>query len=121
MPPEITGRLLVCGSFVVIGIGGYFSHVVLTSRKLARWTKSLLIVILLGFMFSATLLLTDIAALKFQRAEVFAYKNSGRITEEQMQPDMPNLMTGLLFLGLPSFLLGIQIGIQHRKHIRVPI
>lgn len=76
-------------------------------------------------MFSAAMLLTDIAAVKFQSAEVMAYRlaymHGGRMTEEQMQPDMPNLISGLLFLGLPCFILGIQIGILHRKHIAAPI
>lgn len=52
----------------------------------------------------------------FLKAELANFNSSGEIIEEQMQPDMPNLLTGLLVIGLPCFLAGFLFGrLRNRK------
>lgn len=94
---ESTAWALVATSLLMIGFFGYASA-----------ARSKLIMIL-GAIVSA-FLLNGVASQIFMAIEICTIKNSGMIQEDQMLPEMPNLLTGLILFGWVFFLGGFFVG-----------
>jgi hypothetical protein len=88
-----TGWALVAASFFMLGLFGYAS---VTRSKIGM---------VLGGVFSA-IVLNGAAHQIFMAVEIRTIKNSGTIQEDQMLPDMPNLMAGMIMFGWVFFLGG---------------
>jgi hypothetical protein len=94
---ESTAWSLVVASFLMIVFFGYAS---------ATRSKMLMIS---GALVSA-FLLNVIASQIFMGVEIRTIQNSGTIQEDQMLPDMPNLIAGLILFGWVFFLGGFFVG-----------
>lgn len=95
--PASTAWTLVAASFLLLGFFGYAS---VTRSKTGM---------VFGAVISA-LVLNGIASQIFMAAEIRMIKDSGTIQEDQMLPDMPNLMAGLIMFGWAFFLGGFFVG-----------
>ncbi len=58
----------------------------------------------------SNLVLNGIASRIFTAVEIRMIKDSGNIQEDQMLPDLPNLMAGLIIFGWAFFLGGFLVG-----------
>ena len=54
--------------------------------------------------------LNSIASQIFMTIEINTIQEFGSIHEDQMQPDMPNLLAGLIMFGWAFFLVGLIVG-----------
>lgn len=94
---EFAGWSIVASSFLLLGFFGYGS---------ATRSKPGMI---FGAVISA-LVLNGVALQIFNAVEIGTIKEFGTIREDQMQPDMPNLMAGLILYGWAFFLGGFFVG-----------
>lgn len=88
---------LVVTSFVLLGCFGYAS--------VAKSMTGMVV----GAVISA-IVLNGIASQIFTAVEIRAIKDYGTIQEDQMLPDMPNLMAGLILFGWAFYLGGFFVG-----------
>jgi hypothetical protein len=95
--PASTAWALVAASFLLLGLFGYAS---VTRSKAGM---------IVGAVISA-LVLNGIASQIFTAVEIRTIKDFGTIQEDQMLPDMPNLMAGLIMFGWAFFLGGFFVG-----------
>lgn len=94
---ESTAWLLVVASFLVLAFFGYAS---VTRSKMLMISGALV----------SAFVLNVIASQIFTAVEIRTIQNSGTIQEDQMLPDMPNLMAGLILFGWIFFLGGFFVG-----------
>jgi hypothetical protein len=94
---ESTAWSLVAASFLILGFFGY-----------ASFARSKILMIL-GALVSA-FVLNVMASQIFTAVEIRTIKRLGTIQEDQMLPDMPNLMAGLILFGWVFFLGGFFVG-----------
>jgi hypothetical protein len=95
--PASTAWALVAASFLLLGLFGYAS---VTRSKAGM---------IVGAVISA-FVLNGIASQIFTAVEIRTLKEFGAIQEDQMLPDMPNLMAGLIMFGWAFFLGGFFVG-----------
>jgi drug/metabolite transporter (DMT)-like permease len=103
---EIAAWSVVAGSFVLIGLCGYASigqNPSGSSSKGGRLILAILAAIVSAFV------LHFVAGAMFSTVEITSFKRLGSIQEDQMQPDMPNLMAGLLMFGWIFFFAGFLV------------
>ena len=99
----IAGWLIVAASFLLIGVFGYAS--VSGNRCGSTIARARLIIMVLAAVVSA-FALNVIAAQLFMATEIGIHREFGGIREDQMQPDSPNLVAGLIMFGWVFFLAG---------------
>jgi hypothetical protein len=96
MPGQIASWL-VGSSYLLLGTFGYLSV-----RKIGT------IKIVCGWV--CALLLNILASNIYLSAEIRITRKSGTIQENQIQPDLPNLLTGFILFGSTSFISGVILG-----------
>ncbi len=103
---EITGWAIIAVSFFLIGIFGYKSD--RPSAKGSGPARGRMFFMIIYAILSA-LVLNGIASQVFMKVEIGMIKKFGSINEDQMQPDMSNLMAGLIMFGWAFFLAGLLV------------
>jgi hypothetical protein len=97
---------IVVASLLLIGVFGYASIGREPQNIALALGRSLIMII--GAAVSA-IYLNEVANQIFTRIEINAFKRFGSIQEDQMQPDMPNLMAGLVMFGWAFFVAGVLV------------
>jgi len=92
-----TAWAFVVASFLLLGVFGYAS----VARSKAAMAFAAVI---------SALMLNGVASQIFRAVEIGAINDFGSIQEDQMMPDMPNLMAGLLLFGWIFFFGGFFVG-----------
>jgi hypothetical protein len=96
MPIQIASWLIGT-SYLLLGILGY-----LAVRKIG------VLKIMCGWI--CALLLNILASNIYLSSEIRIVRKSGAIQENQIQPDLPNLLAGLVLFGSTSFISGVILG-----------
>jgi hypothetical protein len=113
--PEITAWSLVIASFLLIGVFGYAS--VGRAPQTTTFKIGRPIIMIIAAVVSANYLNTAAYRI-FTRIEIDTFKRYGSIQEDQMQPDMPNLMAGLILFGWISFIAGVVVSRLIKAHTK---
>ena len=109
---EIVPWLIIVGSFLLIGVFGYAAIGRNAKRPAIAGVR--IFVMVAGAIVSAFVLIS-FACRIFMKIEIETVYKLGSIHEDQMQPDMPNLMAGLIMFGWVFFLAGLTVALLSKR------